>query len=391
MGTINNSFTSVEMWNPTRGADRGPFLVVQAGIAPGDELVRESLFILRPDGKWVDPMWSRGCWKPELLDEALFPQAVMELLGRLGPKARWSQPRSVTRELQAWIGRTSGPTPCSGFEIFWRATASAIRRHEPILCMNLKEMGRRPGSLRNHFASRVVTDSVSRRWIPATRSTWIRKTSHGPRRRWQTESRRWRSCRTAFMPRTVGRCCSSSKPWMPRARTAPSSTSCRASIRRVSGVLVQGADQRGVDHDHLWRSMKSLPERGRIGIFNRSYYEETLVVRVHPEMLQKQRLRRNESPKRIWDERFQDIRAFERYQPQWGGRANSSPRFEEGAETALSGAGGESEKNWKFSSADIYERGFWKEYQHAYEDMIRHTATPEAPWYVVPADNKWFT
>lgn len=169
----------------------------------------------------------------------------------------------------------------------------------------------------------------------------------------------------------------------------------------MSGVNPQGCQvfsfkaptSEELDHDYLWRSMKSLPERGRIGIFNRSYYEETLVVRVHPELLQKQRLPAERITKHIWDERFQDIRSFERYLHRNGvvvckfflhvSKKEQKRRFLERVENP--------EKNWKFSSADIYERGFWKEYQHAYEDMIRHTATPEAPWYVVPADNKWFT
>ncbi|MBL9173077.1 MAG: polyphosphate kinase 2 family protein [Verrucomicrobiales bacterium] len=169
----------------------------------------------------------------------------------------------------------------------------------------------------------------------------------------------------------------------------------------MSGVNPQGCQvfsfkaptSEELDHDYLWRSMKSLPERGRIGIFNRSYYEETLVVRVHPDLLQKQRLPQERITKHIWKERFQDIRAFERYLHRNGvvvckfflhvSKKEQKRRFLERVENP--------EKNWKFSSADIHERGFWKEYQHAYEDMIRHTATPEAPWYVVPADNKWFT
>ncbi|MBL9173076.1 MAG: hypothetical protein JNL10_06045 [Verrucomicrobiales bacterium] len=114
MGTINNSFTSVEMWNLNPGGtDRGPFLVVQAGIAPGDELVRESLFILRPDGKWVDAMYLGAAGKPELLDDALFPssQSVMELLGRLGPKAEVEPTTVSDAELQSWIQRTAGTDP----------------------------------------------------------------------------------------------------------------------------------------------------------------------------------------------------------------------------------------------------------------------------------------
>jgi len=148
-----------------------------------------------------------------------------------------------------------------------------------------------------------------------------------------------------------------------------------------------------LDHDYLWRCQKCLPERGRIGIFNRSYYEETLVVRVHPEFLQKQKLPSELITKHIWQERFQDIRAFERYLHRNGilvrkfflhlSKQEQKCRFLERLETP--------EKNWKFSSADMEERGFWNEYQKAYEDMIQQTATKDAPWYVVPADNKWFT
>ena len=148
-----------------------------------------------------------------------------------------------------------------------------------------------------------------------------------------------------------------------------------------------------LDHDYLWRCQKCLPERGRIGIFNRSYYEETLVVRVHPEYLSKQKLPPELTGKGIWKDRFQDIRAFERYLNRNGiaickfflhvSKKEQKRRFLERLENP--------DKNWKFSSADMNERGFWEDYQKAYEDMIRHTATPEAPWYVVPADNKWFT
>jgi PPK2 family polyphosphate:nucleotide phosphotransferase len=148
-----------------------------------------------------------------------------------------------------------------------------------------------------------------------------------------------------------------------------------------------------LDHDYLWRCMKCLPERGRIGIFNRSYYEETLVVRVHPELLSRQKLPPSLVTKDIWQERFQDIRSFERYLSHNGvvirkfflhvSKAEQKKRFLERLENP--------EKNWKFSGADMNERGFWKPYQKAYEDMIRNTATPRSPWYVVPADNKWFT
>jgi len=148
-----------------------------------------------------------------------------------------------------------------------------------------------------------------------------------------------------------------------------------------------------LDHDYLWRCMKCLPERGRVGIFNRSYYEETLVVRVHPEFLAKQRLPPELVTKDIWDERFQDIRAFERYLTRNGiairkfflhvSNKEQRKRFLSRIE--------EPEKNWKFSANDATEREYWDDYMKAYEDLIRNTATKRAPWYVVPADNKWFT
>jgi len=169
----------------------------------------------------------------------------------------------------------------------------------------------------------------------------------------------------------------------------------------MSGINPQGCQvfsfkapsSEDLDHDYLWRCMRCLPERGRIGIFNRSYYEETLAVRVHPEFLERQRLPAARVTKNIWKERFQDIRSFERYLGHNGivvckfflhvSKKEQKKRFLERVENP--------EKNWKFSGADIQERGYWKEYQEAYEDMIQHTATQEAPWYVVPADNKWFT
>jgi PPK2 family polyphosphate:nucleotide phosphotransferase len=169
----------------------------------------------------------------------------------------------------------------------------------------------------------------------------------------------------------------------------------------MSGVNPQGCQvfsfkaptSEDLDHDYMWRCMKCLPERGRIGIFNRSYYEETLVVRVHPEYLTKQKLPPELVTKNLWKERFQDIRAFERYLSQNGvlvrkfflhlSRKEQKRRFLARLDRP--------EKNWKFSSADAQERGFWKDYMGAYEDMIRHTSSKEAPWYVVPADNKWFT
>jgi PPK2 family polyphosphate:nucleotide phosphotransferase len=148
-----------------------------------------------------------------------------------------------------------------------------------------------------------------------------------------------------------------------------------------------------LEHDFLWRSNCALPERGRIGIFNRSYYEETLVTRVHPEFLAKQKIPPELLTKKIWDERFQDIRAFERYLARNGivtckfflnvSKKEQKRRFLDRLENP--------EKNWKFSANDARERGFWREYMDAYEETIRNTAAKHSPWYVVPADNKWFT
>jgi len=169
----------------------------------------------------------------------------------------------------------------------------------------------------------------------------------------------------------------------------------------MSGVNPQGCQvysfkapsAEDLDHDYLWRCIKCVPERGRIGIFNRSYYEETLVVRVHREFLEKQTLPPQLITKDIWKERFQDIRSFERYLSRNGvvvrkfflhvSKPEQKKRFLERLENP--------QKNWKFSANDIKERGFWNDYMKAYEDMIRNTATEYAPWYVVPADNKWFT
>ena len=147
-----------------------------------------------------------------------------------------------------------------------------------------------------------------------------------------------------------------------------------------------------IDHDFMWRTSKALPERGRIGIFNRSYYEETLVVRVHPEYLQRQKLPSRLIGKRIWKERFEDINAFERYLSRNGfairkfflnvSRKEQKRRFIERIEM--------NQKNWKITGADVKERGYWDQYMDAYEDMIRQTATEHAPWVVVPADNKRF-
>jgi PPK2 family polyphosphate:nucleotide phosphotransferase len=169
----------------------------------------------------------------------------------------------------------------------------------------------------------------------------------------------------------------------------------------MSGVNPQGCQvysfkapsPEDLDHDFLWRCIKCLPERGRIGIFNRSYYEETLVVRVHKEFLEKQKLPPELVTKDIWNDRFQDIRSFERYLTRNGvvirkfflhvSNKEQKKRFLERIE--------EPEKNWKFSANDAKEREHWDDYMEAYEDMIQNTATKEAPWYVVPADNKWFT
>jgi PPK2 family polyphosphate:nucleotide phosphotransferase len=148
-----------------------------------------------------------------------------------------------------------------------------------------------------------------------------------------------------------------------------------------------------LDHDYLWRCMKVLPNRGHIGIFNRSYYEETLVVRVHPEFLARQKLPPTLVTKNIWKQRFEDIGNFERYLAHNGvvvrkfflnvSKKEQRQRFLERIENP--------EKNWKFSASDAAEREHWKEYAEAYEDMICHTSSEEAPWFVVPADNKWFT
>jgi PPK2 family polyphosphate:nucleotide phosphotransferase len=169
----------------------------------------------------------------------------------------------------------------------------------------------------------------------------------------------------------------------------------------MSGVNPQGCQvfsfkqpsREDLDHDFMWRYVKCLPERGRIGIFNRSYYEEVLVVRVHPEILRRQRLPPRSVGKRIWDERLADIAHFEDYLMRQGtillkfflhvSREEQKRRFMERLDKPR--------KHWKFSSADIRERGFWDDYMHAFEEAIRATAAPHAPWFIVPADNKWFT
>ena len=170
-------------------------------------------------------------------------------------------------------------------------------------------------------------------------------------------------------------------------------------IRHVmSGVNPQGChvtsfktpSTEELDHDYLWRAAKAMPARGMIGIFNRSYYEETLVVRVHPEFLAKQRMPHVDDD--IWKRRFKEINNFERYLTDNGtvvlkfflhlSKKEQKKRFLSRID--------EPKKNWKFSPADYLERAHWDEYQHAFEDMLNHTSTEEAPWFVIPADNKWF-
>jgi PPK2 family polyphosphate:nucleotide phosphotransferase len=146
-------------------------------------------------------------------------------------------------------------------------------------------------------------------------------------------------------------------------------------------------------HDFLWRANRALPLRGHIGFFNRSYYEEVLVVRVHPEMLERQHLPKEVVGKRVWDQRLEAIASYERYLTRQGtvvlkfflnvSKQEQKRRFLERLE--------EPDKNWKFSASDLAERGFWDDYQAAYQAAIAGTASPHAPWFVVPADNKWFT
>jgi PPK2 family polyphosphate:nucleotide phosphotransferase len=169
----------------------------------------------------------------------------------------------------------------------------------------------------------------------------------------------------------------------------------------MSGVNPQGCQvfsfkspsAEELDHDYLWRCMQRLPNRGQIGIFNRSYYEELLIVRVHPAFLAQQRIPPRLVGKNIWADRFEDIRNFEQYLGRNGvvvrkfflnvSKKEQKRRFLERID--------DPKKNWKFSSSDIAERDFWGKYMEAYEEMICETATKDAPWYVVPADNKWFT
>jgi PPK2 family polyphosphate:nucleotide phosphotransferase len=169
----------------------------------------------------------------------------------------------------------------------------------------------------------------------------------------------------------------------------------------MSGINPQGCQvysfkapsSEELDHDFLWRCTKSLPERGRIGIFNRSYYEETLVVRVHPELLAAEKIPSALVTRNVWRERFEDIRNLERYLGRNGvaickfflhvSKKEQKKRFLERLD--------DPDKNWKFSAGDVKEREHWNAYMAAYQDMIRNTATKAAPWYAVPADNKWFT
>ncbi len=169
----------------------------------------------------------------------------------------------------------------------------------------------------------------------------------------------------------------------------------------MSGVNPQGCQVHSfkrpsdeeLDHDFLWRCVTRLPERGHIGIFNRSYYEEVLVVRVHDELLQKEKLPPSLVTKGLFEDRFDDIRHFERYLTRNGvvvrkfflhiSKKEQKKRFLERLDNP--------KKHWKFEAGDVLERERWDDYIEAYEDMIRHTATKHAPWYVVPADNKWFT
>lgn len=169
----------------------------------------------------------------------------------------------------------------------------------------------------------------------------------------------------------------------------------------MSGVNPQGCSvssfkapsSEELDHDYLWRCMKALPEKGKIGIFNRSYYEEVLVVRVHKDMLSRQKLPPGKKNEDFWKQRFDEINQFEKYLVKNGilvikfflhvSKEEQRRRFLKRINLP--------EKNWKFSLADVKERSFWKEYQHAYEELFNHTSTKYAPWYIIPADNKWFT
>jgi PPK2 family polyphosphate:nucleotide phosphotransferase len=158
-------------------------------------------------------------------------------------------------------------------------------------------------------------------------------------------------------------------------------------------VSFQTPSPQELDHDYLWRCMQALPERGRIGIFNRSYYEEVLVVRVHPKLLEAQQLPSSLVTKRIWKRRYEDIAAMERYLARNG---MAIRKFflhvsREEQKKRLLNRLQDPHKNWKFSMADIRERDYWDDYMEAYERMVRHTSSAQAPWFVVSADHKWFT
>jgi len=155
----------------------------------------------------------------------------------------------------------------------------------------------------------------------------------------------------------------------------------------------KGPSTEELDHDYMWRHIKALPQRGRIGIFNRSHYEEVLVVRVHPELLAKEKIHPTKKRGKIWDNRFREINQFERYLVENDieilkfflnlSKEEQKRRFLSRLDSP--------DKNWKFSEADVKERAFWDDYQKAYEDMLSHTSTEHAPWHVIPADHKWFT
>jgi PPK2 family polyphosphate:nucleotide phosphotransferase len=152
-------------------------------------------------------------------------------------------------------------------------------------------------------------------------------------------------------------------------------------------------NEQEIDHDFLWRASRALPARGRIGIFNRSYYEETVVVRVHPELLQKERLPQKLITDDIWAERYEDINNFEHYLARNGVlpvKVFLNLSKEEQARRLLARID-DPDKRWKFAAHDVEERKLWDPYRQAYDDTIRNTATKQAPWYVVPADHKWFT
>jgi PPK2 family polyphosphate:nucleotide phosphotransferase len=169
----------------------------------------------------------------------------------------------------------------------------------------------------------------------------------------------------------------------------------------MSGVNPQGCQvysfkspsTEELDHDYLWRTAKALPERGRIGIFNRSYYEEVLVVRVHPELLKNQNIPHIATGNLIFQQRFEEINNFENYLVNNGiivlkfflnvSKSEQKKRFLERIDLP--------EKNWKFAASDVQERAFWNDYMQAYEDVFHHTSTPWAPWYIIPSDRKWFT